>query len=428
MIHVVEHKEPQHSIASEKFHTPQKLYLPLAQATGKPSAPTCQLGQQVQEGELIAASDGLISANLHAPCAGKISAFEQWYHPALKRSSAIIIDCCPSPKTYPCVKSPDALTKEALLSCIQKAGIVGMGGAAFPTHVKLQPPKKIDTLIVNGCECEPYLATDYRLMVENTEEILRGVENVTRIVEPTKVIIALEDNKPQAIKNIRRIVSTKKYTLSGAEVVTLKAAYPQGGEKQLIDAVCARRVPGGKLPFDVGCLVQNVATCFAIYEAVFCAKPLIERLVSFAGDALVKPKNIWVKIGTSLKELFDNKILEFRVAPQKIISGGPMMGVALDGLEYPILKGTGGFLFLADGVAAFEETACIRCGRCADACPMRLLPLEYAKRIKRNEFDALHELYISDCMECGSCVYVCPARIPLVHYIKVGKKYAPAYK
>jgi electron transport complex protein RnfC len=188
-----------------------------------------------------------------------------------------------------------------------------------------------------------------------------------------------------------------------------------------------RKVPPAGLPFDVNCLVHNVATCFAIYDAVYNQKPLIERLVSFAGDALVKPKNIWVKIGTTLKELFDKKILEFKDEPRKIICGGPMMGIALDGLDYPILKGTGGFLFLKDGEQK-PESPCLRCARCVDVCPMNLLPLEYMKKVKEEEFDSLNELNISDCIECGCCTYVCPAKIPLVHYIKQGKLYAPKQK
>jgi len=303
-----------------------------------------------------------------------------------------------------------------------------MGGAAFPTQVKLSPPKEIDTLIINGCECEPYLATDYRLMVENLEEIFKGIEIICRLIKPKQVIIAIEDNKPLAIKKSNRFVSVRKFALPEAKVIVLKSSYPQGSEKQLIQSTTKRKVPPRGLPLDVGCLVHNVATCFAIYEAIYLGKPLIERLVSFCGDALVEPKNIWLKIGTTLKELFDQKILEFKTPPEKIISGGPMMGISLDSLDYPILKGTGGFLFLKDLKNIGEESPCIRCARCIDVCPMNLMPLEYAKRVRIEEYNNLDQLNIVDCIECGNCAYTCPGKIPIVHYVKIGKKYAPKSK
>jgi electron transport complex protein RnfC len=265
-------------------------------------------------------------------------------------------------------------------------------------------------------------------MVENLQEIFRGIEVIVKIIEPRRVIFAVEDNKDEAIKNINLFRNTKDFNLPEIKLAILKSAYPQGGEKQLIYSTTKRKVSGGQLPLDVGCLVHNVATCFAIYEAVYFSKPLIERLVSFCGDALVSPKNIWLKIGTTLKELFDSKILEFKAEPKKIISGGPMMGIALSSLDYPILKGSGGFLFLNKPIKDQAEESCVRCARCVDACPMNLMPLEYTKRVKLEQYKALEEFNIADCIECGSCSYVCPAKIPLVHYIKTGKKYAPKNK
>jgi len=380
-------------------------------------------GQTVEEAQVIGNESGLISARLHAPTKGKILNIDKWFHPNLKKTECIIMQCEPQNKEYSPRKGAQNLDKEELLEIIKNNGIVGMGGAAFPTHVKLMPPKKIDTLIINGCECEPYLATDYRLMVENLKEIFKGIEIVAKLVKPEQVIFAIERNKTAVLKEINRFINTKKFQLPKTKPTVLKSTYPQGGEKQLIYNTVKRKVPSGRLPLDVGCLVHNVGTCFAIYEAVYFDKPLIERLVSFCGDALVAPKNIWVKIGTTLKELFDEKILEFRSEPKKIICGGPMMGIGLESLEYPVLKGTGGFLFLRNVVEEFPENSCIKCARCVDACPMELLPLEYVKRVKIGSFELLNDFNIKDCIECGCCAYTCPAKIPIMHYIKVGKNY-----
>ena len=432
MIKLAEHKEPQHSLGSEKFLNPKKLYLPLSQHTGGPSLPCVQKGDQVQEGMLIAKVSGFISAALHAPKKGRVVDISSFYHPVLKRAPAIILHCEDELKEYTIHGDAAALEKEELLKIIKNKGLVGMGGAAFPSHVKLNPPKKIDSLIINGCECEPYLACDYRLMLENTNQIFKGIEIICKLINPKEVIFAIEKNKPEAIKKINLLINTKKFSLPALKLrqtglppiksFILNSAYPQGGEKQLIRAVLKKKVPPEKLPLDVGCLVHNVATCFAIYEAVYLNKPLVERLVSFCGPALKSPKNIWVKIGTTLKELFDAGILEFKKEPEKIISGGPMMGIALDSLDYPILKGSGGFLFL-DKADKTEEGPCIRCSRCIDTCPMNLLPLEYIKRVKKEEFASLTDFNITDCIECGCCAYGCPSKIPIVHYIKTGKNY-----
>ena len=425
MIKVPEHKEPQHNLVSEKFLSPSKLYLPLAQHTGAPSLPCVKKGDIVDQGDVIANARGLISSQLHAPKKGKIIDIANWYHPTLKKSPAIIIQCQDEEKEYLPRDNKDieSLSKEKILETIANHGIVGMGGAAFPTHVKLNPPKKIDTLIINGCECEPYLACDYRLMIEKMKEIFMGIKLICKLINPKEVIFAIEENKPEAIKKINLFISTNKIELPPIHSFVLNTAYPQGGEKQLIQLITKKKIPPRKLPLDVGCLVHNVATCFAIYQAIYLDKPLIERLVSFCGDGLVTPRNIWVKIGTTLKELIDKKILEFRKDPKKIICGGPMMGIALDSLDYPILKNAGGFLFLADGIDSAKEEPCLRCNRCVDTCPMNLLPLEYVKRIKKNNYSSLAEFNITDCIECGCCTYGCPAKIPIVHYMKTGKNY-----
>lgn len=425
MVHIEEHKEPQHNIASENFLSPDKLYLPLSQHIGQIAQPLVKKGDLVEEGTAIALETGFISARLHASCSGKVLDIDNYHHPNLKKCNTIMIQCSGEKKTYSPRKQVYELTKDDFINIIKDNGIVGMGGAGFPAHVKLKPPKPIDTLLINGCECEPYLSSDNRLMMENTDEIFQGVAVICKIINPRRVLFGIENNKPEAIKKMNLMITIKKHNLPKPETVVLKSGYPQGGEKQLIYKVTGRKVPPAGLPFDVGCLVHNVATCFAIYEAVYLNKPLTARLVSFSGDALKSAKNLWVKIGTTLKEIFDKKILEFKNDPEKIICGGPMMGVSLDSLDYPILKGTGGFLFLRENVFVQEETSCIRCARCVDVCPMNLLPLEYAKRVKKEEYNNLVEFNINDCIECGICSYVCPAKIPLVHYIKLGKKYMP---
>ncbi|MBU1113455.1 MAG: electron transport complex subunit RsxC [Candidatus Omnitrophica bacterium] len=425
MITVIDHKEPQKAKPSEKFLTPKKLYLPLSQHTGKPSNPCVKISDLVQEAQLIAKADGYISSNLHAPVSGKIAAVERYNHPVLQSAEAIVLEPSGTNKEYLFSEPAKSLKKEELLEIIAQAGIVGMGGAAFPSQVKLKPPKKIITLIINGCECEPYLTCDHRLMLENLKEIFLGIEIICRIIEPSKVIFAIEENKPDVIKQLNLYVNTKKFNLPALETVILPHEYPQGSEKQLIYNTTNRKVPGGKLPLDVGCLVHNVATCFAIYQAVYYSKPLIERLVSFCGEALTSPKNIWVKIGTSLRELFEQKILELDCEPAKIISGGPLMGIALTDLDYPILKSTGGFLFLKPSPDPVSEQPCLKCARCVDNCPMGLLPLEYVRQVKRENYESLTGYNINDCIECGCCTYGCPAKISLVHYIKIGKGYVP---
>ncbi|MBN2483214.1 MAG: electron transport complex subunit RsxC [Candidatus Omnitrophica bacterium] len=428
MIHVKEHKEPQHGRRCEKFVTPKKLYLPLSQHIGKPAELKVKLKDQVNAFDALAEYSALVSSRIHAPLGGVVTAIDNCPHPVLLRSLGVTLQCTGDSPQLTQREHIENLHKDELLGIIKDAGIVGMGGACFPTYLKLSPPQPVDTFLVNGCECEPYLACDYRLMEEETESILRGAELVARIIDPKQIYFCIEENKPAAIKKFNLALSMKKYRLPESRLVILKSQYPQGGERQLIHQVTRRAVPCGKLPFDVGCLVQNVATLCAIYEAVYFSKPLVERIVTFAGDCLREPKNLWVKIGTSIKELFDEKILEFDREPEKVIHGGPMMGISIENLDYPILKGTSGVLFFSKDEVAPLEGVCIRCGRCVDACPMNLFPSEIIRRVKHKQFDRLDEVFLSDCIECGCCTYVCPAKIPLVHYIKEGKRYAPKNK
>jgi len=426
MIKIKEHKFPQHNLETEEYLAPKKLIIPLCQNIGKASQPVAGKGDEVKEGVVIAEPGGFVSSRLHAPCSGKITIVDKGPHPVRKRDDCVYLTANQSePRKYEPRENISALSKEQLLDIVKNAGIVGMGGACFPTHVKLNPPRKIDTLLINGCECEPYLSCDNRLMIEKAKDIFRGVELICRMIEPEQVIFCVEENKPEAIKKFNRYISTRKFDLPSARLAVLRSFYPQGGEKQLIYQALHRKVPCGKIPFEVGCMVQNVATCFAVYEAVYFSKPLIERTVTFAGDCLKNPKNLRLKIGTTVKELIEEKILELAREPKKVIFGGPMMGITVDSLEYPIMKGSSGVLFLSEKAAPeIKEDQCIRCGRCVDACPMNLLPLEYVKRVKEERFSSLDEVFIKDCIECGSCSFSCPAGIPIVHYIKRGKAYA----
>ncbi|MCF7886943.1 MAG: electron transport complex subunit RsxC [Candidatus Omnitrophica bacterium] len=425
MLNIAEHKNPQHNLETEKFLSAEKLYLPLSQHTGKPSKICVEKKQIVKKNQLIAKSDGFISASLHAPDKAEILEIKKHFHPKFGKIESIILKTQLDDKQE---RHPnhsfdlEKKTKKDILTTIAEAGIVGMGGAGFPTQIKLNPPKKIDTLIINGCECEPYLASDHRLMIENLEEIFKGIAIISKLVEPKEIIFAVEENKEEAIKKINLFIHTRKVNTPKIKLKVLRSRYPQGGEKQLIYSLTKRKVSGKMLPFDVGCIVDNVATCFAIYEAGYLRQPLTRRIVTFCGDALVKPKNIWLNIGTTLGELIDKKIIEFKEKPKKIIFGGPMMGDAVVDLSTPILKTTSGILFLEKLPKEEEESACIRCGRCINYCPMDLMPLEYAKMVKEKKYKNLDDYYIKDCIECGCCSYICPAQIPIVDYIKLGKE------
>jgi len=344
---------------------------------------------------------------------------QNFFHPVFGKSPAVFIenDEKHEPASTPVKNDPARLSKEEIIMIVRNAGIVGMGGAAFPTHVKLKVPegKAIDTLIINGAECEPYLTGDHRLMIEKTKEVIDGVNIVSSVLGVKKTIIAVESNKLSAVFAMEKIIKPP------LKITVLKTKYPQGGEKQLIKAILKKEVPPGKLPLDVGVLVQNVGTCFAIQNAVCEGKPLTERCATFTGSCLKEPGNYVVKIGTRLKDVIDY-CGGFITPPAKIISGGPMMGVSQYTLDVPVVKGTTGVLFLSEKEAAiYEEMPCIKCAKCVDSCPLRLLPTDIMRMVKYSKWEYLKELHPSDCVECGACSYVCPSKIPLTQYIKLGK-------
>lgn len=401
---------------------PKTLLISLSQHTGKPAKPQKNKGDTVSQGELIGLADGAISANIHASLSGKVSMIEIAPPPLGRNAEAMLIQVDENAKEteYKENKNFENLSTEEILNKIEAAGIVGMGGAMFPTSVKLKGSidKRVDTFIINGAECEPYITTDHRMMLEYTEEIFIAINIVKKIIPSiSKIIVGIEDNKKEPIEMMN------KYAQSyGVEVIPLKTQYPQGGEKQIIEATTSRVVPAGKLPFDIGVLVHNIATLYAIYEAVVKDKPLINRLVTVAGDLIKEPKNIWIPIGSKFTDIinFCGGIDENEEIT--VIAGGPMMGLALPSLEQSTMKGTNSILVLKSASKIIQkEYPCISCARCVDVCPIKLMPTSIARAAKSKDSKKMLMLEIHNCFECGACAYVCPSRIPLVQWIRVGK-------
>jgi electron transport complex protein RnfC len=419
MVRLEEHKHQTHNKAIEKMPVPQRVYIPLSQHIGKICAPQVLTGDLVTVGQRIAAVEAHVYAPIHSSISGKVASIQDWPHPLLGQCKAIVIDGDGGGREEPTVKRKqeeiETLSPEQIRNIVFQAGIVGMGGASFPTHIKLSPPKPVDTLIVNGAECEPYLTGDYRLMVERTKEILKGIEIVEKCLAVKRVYIAIEDNKPEAIKSFEAICD-KAYLIS-----VLKSQYPQGGEKQLVKNILKQEVPSGKLPFDVGVVVHNAGTIYAIYEAVYFNKPLYERVVTVTGNCLSCPKNLQVRIGTPIKEL-----IEFcgplKDEPYKIIIGGPMMGIAQYTTDVPVIKSTTGIVLLNKKEAKIqEEEFCIRCGACVRACPAGLMPCLINLASEKEMWSEAKAYRAIDCIECGLCNYVCPANIRLIQGIRRAK-------
>jgi electron transport complex protein RnfC len=422
-VHPPEHKELAEQQSIEKPPLPAVVVIPLQQHLGAPAEPIVKAGDLVKTGDKIGEARGFVSVPIHASVSGKVLAIERRPHPVSGEGLAIVIESDgndePSPAIGP-VANYLAQSVDDMKKKIQDAGLAGMGGAAFPTHVKLSPPanKRIDTFILNGAECEPFLTADHRLMLERPNEILEGVRVIMKILGCHTGFIAIEKNKPDAIALFQKLVSESGDSL---KIIALNVKYPQGAEKQLIKAITNRNVPAGGLPMDVGCLVHNVGTAKAVYDAIAFNKPLYERVVTVTGKGIKQPKNLLVRIGTPFQHLIDycGGIADTTV---KIINGGPMMGIAQYSLEVPVTKGTSGILALtADEAQLPEPQPCIRCGRCVVACPMNLMPNALARVIEFKRFDDARNLGVLDCIECGSCAFVCPSKIRHVHHIKFGK-------
>ncbi|MFU0825297.1 electron transport complex subunit RsxC [Clostridium sp.] len=412
----------------EDLEPKELLVFPMSQHIGAPAECLVKKGDRVLVGQKIGQANGFISANIHSSVSGTVKDVKPVLTAGGTKSLAVIVENdglyeeidMPKPKNY------KDMTKEEIVALIKEAGVVGMGGATFPTNVKLAPPpdKKIDTIILNGAECEPYLTCDHRLMLEDTNMIVEGLKIILHMFPEAKGYIGIEDNKKNAIEAMRE--ATKD--IPNIEVKALKTKYPQGAEKQLIYAITKREVPSGKLPADAGCIVQNVNTVREVYNAVVNGRPTISRVVTVTGEAVKEPKNLRIRLGMSYRELVE-ACGGFKEDPVKIISGGPMMGMAVSTLDIPTTKGSSGILCLTEKQAVLpEESSCIRCGKCVQACPMFLIPSTLDSLGRRKEYDAFEEEHGLDCIECGSCTFVCPAKRHLIQSIRTSKRTVLANK
>ena len=423
-IHLNKHKISSLSPIQEAG-VPPLVFIPVKQHIGAPAQILVKAGDKVKIGTLLAQANGIISANVHSSVAGEIKKIEEIQGENGYPEQVITIQTTADEyeeqiDTSDTILNNIQYTPEEIRDLISSAGIVGMGGAGFPTPVKTTIPenKSVQYLIINGIECEPYLTSDGALMLEKAEQIVIGAKILNKALGLQNAIIAIDEDKPRAIEKLTQI--TKRYV--GVNVAVCKNKYPQGGEKQLITAITGREVPSGKLPIDVGCVVQNVATVFAVYEAVMKHKPLYERIVTISGDtSITSPGNYRVRIGTPAEYLLDKaKTDKTKIA--KLIFGGPMMGTSSTTLQAPINKKTGGLLVLQEQDALKQdESCCIRCGKCAEVCPVGLMPFAIASNLRRNNTEPLKALHVADCIECGSCAYTCPAKVPLLDYCKLGK-------
>jgi len=405
---------------------PQTLVVPLSQHLGKPAELVVEVGDEVREGMLLGKSSGFISAPVHSPVPGKVTEIKDVYLPNGIKTKAIVIEMegefDRSGKEQH-KREWKQLNGKDLLDIITENGIVGLGGATFPTNVKLSVPKgkKAELFVVNGVECEPYLTIDHRLMLEKSDELIEGIEIIQKILAPERTAIAIEDNKPDAIQLMEEKIASKGLAI---EVIPLKLKYPQGDEKLVLKSITGLEVPSGGLPIDIGAVVSNAGTVYSIYEAVVFNKPLIERFVTVSGGAIKEPLNLKVRIGTPIGDLIE-ECGGFSEVPEKIVVGGPMTGFTVYDLDTPVIKGTSGVLALTSKeVNSASRTNCISCGRCIESCPMGLNPTTLFKKVDHLSYDEALELGLMDCRECGSCGYVCPAHIPLVQGIKLGKRMA----
>jgi len=396
--------------------------IPLRQSLGAPAEPCVKIGDEVRVGQKIGEAAGFVSVPVHASISGKVAAVGRFPHPVGGEQQAIVIEGDGEDAWHESVGARDnveALSADEIKGIVREAGIVGLGGAAFPTHVKLAPPesKPIDTAILNGAECEPWLTADHRLMLERPGEILRGFRLIMRALGCDRGFVGIEANKPDAVDAMTASVPDG----SGIEVLALEVKYPQGAEKQLIDAILRRRVPAGGLPMDVGVVVQNVGTSLAVHEACGDGAPLTRRVVTLTGTPVAHPKNFLARIGTLISTLLEEAGgCTSDVA--KVISGGPMMGIAQFTLDVPVIKGMSGVLFLGpDDVDVQPPEPCLRCAHCVAACPMKLAPTTIEKFIEADRIDNAVEIGLLDCIECGACAYVCPSKRRLVHNFKFGK-------
>lgn len=406
-----------------RIPTPSKVVIPMQQHIGAPCEPVVKVGDEVAVGQLIGDSDKFVSAPIHASVSGTVTAIGDIKMPNGSVSKAVTIESDGEMRLWEGIKPPKVETREDLIKAVRDSGLVGLGGAGFPTHVKLNfpPDKNIDTLVVNAAECEPYITVDYRECMENSWDILSGVYALKELLGFKQVIIAAEDYKPEAFKVLGKIADHDADIDDSVKLMVLESKYPQGAEKMMVQSATGRRVPPGKLPADVGCVVMNVASVAFISRYLKTGKPLVSRSLTVDGSAIAEPKNVRVPVGTDIGEIIDF-CGGFKGEPCKILTGGPMMGLAIVGTDLPVLKQNNAILaFTADDAVLKPETDCIRCGRCVAACPMSLMPTNIVKAAKIKDVDALKRAGVTVCMECGSCAFACPAGKPLVQHMRLAK-------
>lgn len=431
-VHPPESKHISENCAIEAVPSPKQLAILLSQHLGAPCQPLVAKRDKVQVGQMIGKSESFVSAPVHSPVNGTVKDIALQSHPVVGRTLAVLIDTdadnapvLPAFDRFNSTFSTEAFTTEQICNAINNAGLVGMGGAGFPTRVKIEPnpamPKEI--LIINGCECEPFITCDYRLMMEASWQVLAGIRLAAKAAGVEKIRIGIEDNKPLAIGVMNEAISTVKDI--DIQIVPLKTKYPQGGERQLIRSVLGKTVPTGQIPPTIGVCVLNIATCAALAEAVVLGRPLTHRVTSVTGRAIAKPGNYYVPIGMTVGDLLNHCGGLTRQAA-KVVMGGPMMGFAVADLSTPLTKTSGAIIALTEEDVTKakykqQQTPCIRCGRCLTVCPEGLNPTKIAHAVKFNRMELAQHYYMSACMECGSCSYVCPANIELTGYIKTGK-------
>jgi len=421
-VHPEGYKELSANMSIKKLPVPDKLYIPLQQHIGEPATPAVSIGQKVLKGDVLGHSLGMISAPVHASSSGTVIDITDFPlpHPSgLPVQTVVIKTDGKDEETKSVVPlDPFTLTPEEIATRVGAAGIVGLGGATFPSAVKLHEgvQRKMDTLIINGGECEPFLTCDDRLMRERAEKIIDGIRIMLNALNLDKAYVAIESNKPEALQSMQH--ARKDHP--GIEVVKVPTRYPMGWDKQMVKILTGREVPAGKRSADMGIIVHNVATAYAIHEAIRQATPLISRVVTISGDAVNEPQNVEVRIGTLVSELLKHTGLNENDC--RLIMGGPMMGQVIPHAQVPVVKGCNGIIALSKDIAAIKSSqACIRCGQCISACPVGLLPLEMVMRIKKGDFKDAKDIGLGDCISCSSCSYVCPANIPLVHYFNFAK-------
>lgn len=419
----VSHSKNTQDCKITRMPPPEKVVLPMQQHIGAPCEPLVKAGDEVKVGQIIADTDKFVSTPIHSSVSGKVTAIGEVKLANGSVSKAVTIESDGQMTLFDGFTPPKIETAADLTKAVRESGLVGLGGAGFPTHVKLalMPNENIDTLIINAAECEPYITVDYRECIENSNNVIKGVMTMMKYLGFKQAIIAVEDNKPKAIDLLNQKVRELAGENSNIKIMALKSKYPQGAEKMMVQSATGRKIPPGKLPSDVGCVLINVASVAFIQRYVETGKPLVSRSVTVDGSAIHTPKNVRVPIGTSISDIIDY-CGGFKAEPFKILSGGPMMGAAIIGTDLPLLKQNNAILAFAEGTFKVKpERDCIRCGRCAQVCPMSLMPTLIARYAKSKEADKLQDSGVMVCMECGSCAYVCPAGLPLVQHMRLAK-------